>query len=99
LRPAGENAKVNIHLPSRHNTSHDIVDDNRVERNGDSIANINTDGTLDVGRDAGRQTTPTTVHGRVVEHRLDGVLVRILGQNRVQNAARFGELLEVGGLC
>ena len=40
------NAKVNIHLPSQHNTTHDNVDDNRVQRSGGSIANINADGTF-----------------------------------------------------
>ena len=35
-----ENAKVNIHLPSQHNTTHDNVDDNRVQNRGGYIANI-----------------------------------------------------------
>jgi hypothetical protein len=42
---ASSRAKVNIHLPSQHNTSHD----NGVHRhqyNGGSIANINADGTF-----------------------------------------------------
>jgi len=43
---ASENAKVNIHLPSQHNTSHDNVDDNRFQSDGSSIANINADGTF-----------------------------------------------------
>jgi hypothetical protein len=42
---ADENAKVNIHLPSQHNTSHDNVGQDRVI-DGGSIANINTDGTF-----------------------------------------------------
>ena len=40
------NAKVNIHLPSQHNTSHDNVYDNRSQWSGGSIANINADGTF-----------------------------------------------------
>jgi hypothetical protein len=40
------NSKVNIHLPSQHNTSHDNVSDNRSQTMGGSIANINTDGTF-----------------------------------------------------
>jgi hypothetical protein len=39
-------AKVNIHLPSQHNTSHDNVDADRVPDGGGSIANINADGTF-----------------------------------------------------
>jgi hypothetical protein len=39
-------AKVNIHLPSQHNTSHDNVDTNRLQGEGGSIANINADGTF-----------------------------------------------------
>jgi len=39
------NAKVNIHLPSQHNTSHDNADD-RFQEPGGSIANINADGTF-----------------------------------------------------
>jgi hypothetical protein len=42
---ANRDAKVNIHLPSQHNTTHDNVGDNRVQRSGGSIANIN-DGTF-----------------------------------------------------
>ena len=40
------NAKVNIHLPSQHNTTHDNVVQNRVQQSGGSIANINADGTF-----------------------------------------------------
>jgi hypothetical protein len=43
---ATRNAKVNIHLPSQHNTSHDNVWQNREQENGGSIANINADGTF-----------------------------------------------------
>ena len=43
---AGARAKVNIHLPSQHNTSHGNVAGDRHERDGGSIANINTDGTF-----------------------------------------------------
>ena len=43
---ATENAKVNIHLPSQHNTSHDNVRQNRYQTEGGSIANINADGTF-----------------------------------------------------
>jgi hypothetical protein len=39
-------AKVNIHLPSQHNTSHDNVGGDRHQNNGGSIANINADGTF-----------------------------------------------------
>ena len=39
-------AKVNIHLPSQHNTSHDNVGDDRNQVCGGSIANINADGTF-----------------------------------------------------
>ena len=39
---AQNNAKVNIHLPSQHNTSHDNVREDRLG----SIANINADGTF-----------------------------------------------------
>ena len=38
--------RVNIHLPSQHNTSHDNVGEDRVQDNGGSIANINADGTF-----------------------------------------------------
>ena len=41
-----DNGKVNIHLPSQHNTTHDNVDDNRYQDDGGSIANINADGTF-----------------------------------------------------
>jgi hypothetical protein len=40
------NAKVNIHLPSQHNTTHDNVRQNRFQEDGGSIANINADGTF-----------------------------------------------------
>jgi len=40
------NAKVNIHLSSQHNTTHDNGGENREQRDGGSIANINTDGTF-----------------------------------------------------
>ena len=40
------NAKVSIHLPSKHNTTHDNGGENREQREGGSIANINTDGTF-----------------------------------------------------
>jgi hypothetical protein len=43
---AGGRGKVNIHLPSQHNTSHDNVDEDRVQEEGGSIANINADGTF-----------------------------------------------------
>jgi hypothetical protein len=39
-------AKVNIHLASQHNTSHDNVGEDRVQEWGGSIANINADGTF-----------------------------------------------------
>ena len=39
------NAKVNIHLPSQHNTTHDNRGD-RYQNLGGSIANINADGTF-----------------------------------------------------
>jgi hypothetical protein len=39
-------AKVNIHLPSQHNTSHDNVGEGRRQARGGSIANINADGTF-----------------------------------------------------
>jgi hypothetical protein len=44
--------KVNIHLPSQHNTIHDNVERDRVQENpvyagpNGSIANINDDGTF-----------------------------------------------------
>ena len=40
------NAKVNIHLPSQHNTTHDNGQGNRYQDTGGSIANINADGTF-----------------------------------------------------
>ena len=43
---ANRNSKVNIHLPSQHNTSHDNAWDNRVQARGGSIANINAGGTF-----------------------------------------------------
>ena len=41
-------AKINIHLPSQHNTctSHDNVGEDRDQDGGGSIANINADGTF-----------------------------------------------------
>ena len=43
---ASNRGKVNIHLPSQHNTSHDNVGEDRHQRDGGSIANINADGTF-----------------------------------------------------
>ena len=43
---ASSRAKVNIHLPSQHNTSHGNVGQDRFQGNGGSIANINADGTF-----------------------------------------------------
>ena len=43
---ASYRAKVNIHLPSQHNTSHDNVGEDRLQQSGGSIANINADGTF-----------------------------------------------------
>ena len=43
---ASDNAKVNIHLPSQHNTTHDNAWQNRFQEEGGSIANINADGTF-----------------------------------------------------
>jgi hypothetical protein len=43
---AYSNAKVNIHLPSQHNTTHDNVGEDRDQYLGGSIANINADGTF-----------------------------------------------------
>ena len=43
---ASSRAKVNIHLPSQHNTSHDNVAEDRLQEDGGSIANINADGTF-----------------------------------------------------
>ena len=42
---ADENGKVNIYLPSQHNTTHDNGHD-RYQNEGGSIANINADGTF-----------------------------------------------------
>jgi hypothetical protein len=42
---ATSRGKVNIHLPSQHNTSHDNVGEDR-SQDGGSIANINADGTF-----------------------------------------------------
>jgi hypothetical protein len=39
-------SKVNIHLPSQHNTSHDNAGEDRFQEEGGSIANINADGTF-----------------------------------------------------
>ena len=41
-----DKAKVNIHLPSQHNTTHDNVEWDRYQDNDGSIANINADGTF-----------------------------------------------------
>ena len=43
---AASRGKVNIHLPSQHNTSHDNVRQDRHQESGGSIANINADGTF-----------------------------------------------------
>jgi hypothetical protein len=43
---ATRNAKVNIHLPHQHNTTHDNVRQDRYQVRGGSIANINADGTF-----------------------------------------------------
>jgi hypothetical protein len=43
---ASDRGKVNIHLPSQHNTSHDNVGEDRRQINDGSIANINADGTF-----------------------------------------------------
>jgi hypothetical protein len=43
---ASNRAKVNIHLPSKHNTTHDNVVGDRHQATGGSIANINADGTF-----------------------------------------------------
>ena len=40
------NVKVNIYLPSQHNTSHGNVRGDRHQDDGGSIANINADGTF-----------------------------------------------------
>jgi hypothetical protein len=41
-----DDGKVNIHLPSQHNTTHDNDEEDREQINGGSIANINADGTF-----------------------------------------------------
>jgi hypothetical protein len=46
IQALGRNSKVNIHLLSQHNTSHDNVGEDRREIEGGSIANINADGTF-----------------------------------------------------
>jgi len=43
---ASSRCKVNIHLPSQHNTSHDNAGEGRHQQTGGSIANINADGTF-----------------------------------------------------
>jgi hypothetical protein len=43
---ASRNGKVNIHLPSQHNTTHDNVREDRIQHSGGSIANINADGSF-----------------------------------------------------
>jgi hypothetical protein len=43
---ASSRAKVNIHLPSQHNTTHGNVREDRRQEGGGSIANINADGTF-----------------------------------------------------
>ena len=43
---ASDRGKVNIHLPSQHNTSHDNIREDRHQFYGGSIANINADGTF-----------------------------------------------------
>ena len=43
---ASNRGKINIHLPSQHNTSHDNVGEDRHQFGGGSIANINADGTF-----------------------------------------------------
>ena len=43
---ATDNGKVNIHMPSQHNTSHDNVGRDQHQLRGGSIANINADGTF-----------------------------------------------------
>jgi hypothetical protein len=43
---ATSRAKVNIHLPSQHNTFHDNVREDRLQESGGSIANQNADGTF-----------------------------------------------------
>jgi len=46
---ADDHGKVNIHLPSQHNTSHDNDEQDRHQITGGSIANINADGTFTHG--------------------------------------------------
>jgi hypothetical protein len=46
---AQDRAKVNIHLPSQHKTSHGNMRENRRTVSGGSIANINTEGTATHG--------------------------------------------------
>ena len=43
---ADYSGKVNIHLPSQHNTSHDNDWQDRHQHGGGSIANMNADGTF-----------------------------------------------------
>jgi hypothetical protein len=43
---AFNHAKINIHLPSEHNTTHDNVEEDRFQEDSGSIANINADGTF-----------------------------------------------------
>ena len=43
---ATSRGKVNIHLPSQHNTSHDNVGSDRFQEEGGTIANMNADGTF-----------------------------------------------------
>ena len=43
---ATDNGKINIHLSSQHNTTHDNDGDDRRQADGGSIANINADGTF-----------------------------------------------------
>ena len=43
---ASSHGKVNIHLPSQHNTTHGNARHNRDQEIGGSIANINADGTF-----------------------------------------------------
>ena len=43
---ASDYAKINIHLPSQHNTTHDNVVFDRFQNDRGSIANINADGTF-----------------------------------------------------
>ena len=43
---AWDRARVNIHLPSQHNTTHGNVGEDQEQWGGGSIANINADGTF-----------------------------------------------------